>query len=261
MNNKIFKNSVMLASLLSLFSTFSGYAMEMPPEHIAPERRELPSEVLPPAEFPELGMRAAIGYSEHLGVNNRTGPVIITILGENERSMRMGVGTYIQYDIANDWFFDNPASTLYRPEVFEFTLSKANGEPIGNVKFLMNNDETDVKVELNIGSYHKTYVYDVDERGHLLFFIDLADDETKPAGNFEHTAFVLQEMKYEGGRWTNKTISPETNEQEFQKRVLERQKKTIFEHERLLGRPEIQNILEEFENPEKPFKWPLPILK
>jgi len=126
---------------------------------------------------------------------------------------------------ASSWD-DNPDPSSPFTKVLVETYSKDIGLPaFGTANLLMN--DTQLEVNLNIGSISKTYNFDITGLSALWFIITVADDSSKPAGNFEKSIFELQSS---GGK---KILSEEEKVKEEKMRI---------EHGRLLGRPEIQRI-------------------
>jgi len=221
------------AFIVALFSIFSSFAMEL--EQPEPEDLE---------QVPEQFLRADLGYTEDLAIVNPTSaPIFINIFTvDGQLSTQLSAKNLGVLNITDLWA-DNldPATASTHPEVFFVTLSKAaGGAPFGTICFLMNNDETDLQVILLIGSFNKTYDFNVTGVGDLNFGIYLEDDSTKAPDNFEKTHFQLVERVTK----ENKIIrSSKIYSKEEKKSAIEHFTKELelprFKNERL-GRPEIR---------------------
>lgn len=221
------------AFTLALFAIFSSLAMELEqpePEHVEP----IPI---------EQGLRFDLGYREDLAIVNRTNaPIFIHILSDihGQSSVQLGANKRSVIDITDFWS-DNPDAASDRPEVFTAALTRAPvGEAFGTILFLMNNNETDLKVILKIGSFDKTYDFNVTGVENLFFNISLANDSTKASDNFEKTNLQLFEQVKKGDKIirASKIYSKEEKKAEVEHftKQLELPK---FKSE-LLGRPEIR---------------------
>jgi|GEM_PF-2827158 len=194
MNIKILKGAFIVA-LFSIFSSFSSFAM-----------------------------RAEKRYVEKIEIFNKTNmPMFINIA---EFSIPIPANDEIWGEVTEMWVKNSDAT-----KTLKYTLSRtAKGEPFGTTKFLMDKDERNLKVILNIGSYSKTYDFDIEGIGYLWFVTVLTDDSTKAASNFEKSTFELRKN-------SNEKIAS-LQEQE----MLPEHQKARIERERLLDRPEIQRI-------------------
>jgi hypothetical protein len=249
MNTQLIK-SISIGMLLSLFSGFSSFAMEL--------EQPAQAEPIPISQV----LRTDLGYTEHLSILNPTDvPIFSNILYDYDshqqiftqiNAHQIPAKKHIAFDVTDFWNYNPTTSNSDRPEALVTTLSIApGGAPIGTILFLMNNDETDLQVIVQIGSLNKTYNFDVTGVGDLYFTIFLADDSTKAPANFEKTDFQLSEQVRKGEKVirVSKIYSKEEK-----KEMIEHFKKELelprFKSERF-GRPEIrlehERLLKKFE--------------
>jgi hypothetical protein len=195
MNKQLIKGTFILM-LLSLVSTFSSFAMELPP---AEEKGIIPlGEYWKPKEI--------------LGIFNETKkPVFISDI------VQLDPSSIYFIDITENWLA-NPfyISAIEFPDVFSYYLSKAkNAVPFVDIIFFINVNSGKAQVVVKFFNRNPRVLnFDIEkaawEKGlDLLFATVVKDDITKPDGNFEETYFELLLVDPGSGNVVERVLSNE----------------------------------------------------
>jgi hypothetical protein len=227
MNNRALKG----AFIATVFSIFSGFAMMT-------EREQMDSPI------------------SHIKVENKTSSPIFFNLGEVYQNRPIEAGGIRKF--SSDFWTDNPDKyilgyTLSRAQptstydilknFFGYKVAaKAEDHPLASVKILKT--KPDLQVIFTIGSSSMAYDFDITGAKLLSFITTIADDSSKPAGNFEASTFELEK---DGVNiiLPLKVVSLEEQAKQAEeqaKRALAQERFGI-EQKRLLERPEFKDIL------------------